>query len=131
MPEKHLYEYSVIRLVPRVEREEFLNMGVAVYCNGLNFLQVKFDLNEKRISAFSPVINILQVKEYQLAFEQICAGNIQAGPIAGWPKAERFRWLTATRSTILQTSSVHSGFCIDAHQTLEDLYARLVLHEFC
>jgi Protein of unknown function (DUF3037) len=131
MPEKHLYEYSVIRLVPRVEREEFLNMGVVLYCASLDFLQVKFDLNEARIKAFAPAGNILQIKEYQQAFEAICLGNIHAGAIAGWPKAERFRWLTATRSTILQTSSVHTGFCVNAAETLKGLYQKLVLHEPC
>ncbi|MCW3126178.1 MAG: hypothetical protein JWO03_1836 [Bacteroidetes bacterium] len=127
MQEKDLFEYAVIRTVPRVEREEFLNVGVVLFCRNQNFLKAVFDINEERIRAFSPNINMEQVGEYLLAFRQICAGHASAGPISQLPMAERFRWLTAPRSTILQTSRVHSGFCSDAEDKLNKLHEQLVL----
>jgi len=127
MKENSLFEYAVIRTVPRVEREEFLNVGVVLYCRDQKFLKAKFEVNENRIKAFAPNINMPQVREYLKAFEQICEGDKDAGPIGLLPMAERFRWLTAPRSTILQTSAVHSGFCIDANEKLNELYECLVL----
>ena len=127
MQEKHLFEYAVIRIVPRVEREEFLNVGVVLYCADEKFLQMKFELNKERLLAFAPKLNMVQVNEYLCAFRQICVGDLDAGPIATLPIAERFRWLTATRSTVLQTSVVHPGLCIDAYETLMRLYNKLVL----
>jgi hypothetical protein len=127
MQEKHLFEYAVIRIVPRVEREEFVNVGVVMYCADQKFLQMRFELNEARLLAFAPNLNMVQVNEYLCAFRQICAGDLDAGPIAALPIAERFRWLTAARSTVLQTSVVHPGLCIDAGETLLSLYNKLVL----
>ena len=127
MQEKHLFEYAVIRIVPRVEREEFLNVGVVLYCADQKFLQTMFELNEPRIIAFSPHLNIAQIEAHLCAFRQICLGDSNAGPISKLPVAERFRWLTATRSTVLQTSEVHPGLCTDAQEMLEKLYTRLVL----
>jgi hypothetical protein len=126
MQEKHLFEYAVIRIVPRVEREEFLNVGVVLYCAEQKFLQTIFELNHARITAFSPDINLAQIEAHLCAFRQICLGDAQAGPIAKLPVAERFRWLTAARSTVLQTSVVHPGLCTDAHDMLVKLYSRLV-----
>ena len=127
MQEKHLFEYAVIRIVPRVEREEFLNVGVVLYCAEQKFLQTMFELNEERITAFSSHVNIAQVEAHLCAFRQICLGDINAGPIGKLPIAERFRWLTAARSTVLQTSVVHPGLCVDAKEMLVKLYSRLVL----
>ena len=127
MQEKHLFEYAVIRLVPRVEREEFLNVGVVLYCADQKFLQAMFALNEPRIMALSNTVNMAQVDAYLCAFRQICLGDNSAGPISKLPMAERFRWLTATRSTVIQTSGVHPGLCIDAQEMLISLYTRLVL----
>lgn len=127
MKDKDLFEYAVIRTVPRVEREEFLNVGVVVYCRDQKFLKARFEVNKDRIRAFSPNINMQQVEEYLKAFGQICEGNPKVGAIGLLHIAERFRWLTAPRSTILQTSAVHSGFCINAEKKLNELYQRLVL----
>jgi hypothetical protein len=126
MQGKNLFEYAVIRIVPRVEREEFLNVGVVLFCREQKFLQCRFELNKMRIEAFSPHINIDQLHEYLCAFKLICAGDPAAAPMSLIPMIERFRWLTAARSTILQTSHVHSGLCVDAEQTLDQLYERLV-----
>ena len=125
MQDKHLYEYAVIRVVPRVEREEFLNVGVVLYCARPRFLGVRFALNEQRLGAFAP--DLLQLAEYLLAFERICKGDPSGGPIAALAPAERFRWLTATRSTVLQTSRVHPGFCVSPEETLGRLFGELVL----
>ena len=127
MQEKHLFEYAVIRVVPKVEREEFLNVGVILYCSGKKFLQSKCDLDEVRLTAFSPDVDIDEIKENLQAFGQISKGTAEGGPIAKLDLPSRFRWLTAIRSTVLQTSKVHPGFCTDPAETLEKLYKELVL----
>ena len=123
----HLFEYAVIRVVPRVEREEFLNVGVILYCREQNFLQLMSELNENRLRAFYKELNTLELAERLSAFERICAGRQTGGTIGQLPIAERFRWLTATRSTVVQTSAVHPGLCVDAGQTLARLVEQLVL----
>jgi Protein of unknown function (DUF3037) len=128
MQEKSLFEYAVIRIVPRVEREEFLNVGVVLFCRDRKFLQCKFHLDLERIRALYPHVNIEQLDEYLCAFRAISEGDAGAGPIGQLPMIERFRWLTAARSTMLQTSSVHSGLCIDPNDTLNGLYEKLVLN---
>jgi hypothetical protein len=115
------FEYAVVRIVPMVEREEFLNVGVVLYCAKQQFLQVKFHLNEERLRVFCPQVDVEEIKAYLQSFEQICYGNKNAGPIA------RFRWLTATRSTMLQTSKVHPGLCVNAADMLEKIYAQQVM----
>lgn len=127
MPENHLFEYAVVRIVPRVEREEFLNVGVILYCSGLQFLSSRFTLNEDRLHAFCEHTDLNEVREHLRAFELIARGSADGGPIAKLPIAERFRWLTATRSTIVQASKVHPGLCSDADQTLTHLHEQLVL----
>jgi hypothetical protein len=127
MQENQLFEYAVIRIVPRVEREEFLNVGVILYCRDQKFLQSLYHLNEKRIQHFCDQLDIEEVQKYLETFERICSGEITAGPIAKLPIAERFRWLTATRSTIIQTSKVHPGFTKNAEETLHKLFGQLVL----
>jgi hypothetical protein len=127
MQQKHLFEYAVIRVVPRVEREEFLNIGVIIYCAKLKFLQAKYLLDEERLNAFSKALDLAEVREHVCAFERICLGEKDAGPIGKLDMASRFRWLTAARSTILQTSKVHPGFCDDASQTMEKLFEQLVV----
>lgn len=127
MQENLLFEYAVIRIVPRVEREEFLNVGVILYCAKQKFLQAEFKLNEKRIHNFCDKINVEEVEEHLKIFKKICLGTEDSGPIGKLSIAERFRWLTATRSTILQTSKVHPGFTRNAEQTLKKLFNQMVL----
>jgi len=122
-----LFEYAIIRIVPRVEREEFLNVGVVLYCAGQKFLQAKFELDKQRLNAFSEKLDIAEVEDYLNAFERICNGDKDSGAIGKLPTAERFRWLTATRSTVVQTSKVHPGLCDDAAEMLERLYTQMVL----
>lgn len=127
MPENQLFEYAVIRIVPRVEREEFLNVGVILFCSKQKFLKAKYHLNKKKIAHFCDQLDINELEEHLKTFELISSGEKEAGPIAKLPIAERFRWLTATRSTVVQTSKVHPGFCNDPEQTLNKLFEQLVL----
>ena len=123
-----LFEYAVLRVVPRVEREEFLNVGVILYCPAQGFLQVRFELNEARLHAFaSQQLDLGELHERLRAFERICRGRAEGGPIGQLAVAARFRWLTAQRSTVVQTSPVHPGLCADAAATLARLHAELVL----
>src|SRR5882724_7618011 len=121
MQEKNLFEYAVIRVVPKVEREEFLNVGVVVYSARQKFLQTKFSLDTKRVKAFCGNCDIDEIEEYLRSFERICQGGTDAGPIGKLPTAERFRWLTATRSTVVQTSKVHTGLSEDVPGMLNRL----------
>jgi hypothetical protein len=127
MQDNQLFEYAVIRVVPRVDREEFLNVGVILFCKKQNFLEARFQLNEERIRIFCPKLDIEMIEEHLKTIERICRGDKDAGPIARLSIAERFRWLTATRSTVVQTSKTHPGFCIDAGETLVKLFEQLVL----
>jgi hypothetical protein len=128
MQDRHLFEYAVIRVVPRVEREEFLNIGIVLFCTKQKFLKMKYVLDEERLRAFSNKIDIEELKDHLHSFERICSGDQNGGPIAQLDIASRFRWLTATRSTVLQTSKVHPGLCnSDANETLERLFNELVV----
>jgi hypothetical protein len=126
MQEKHLFDYAVIRLVPRVEREEFINVGVVLYCQEAGFLKSAFELNETRLACFACSLTLGEIKEHLIAFEQICIGGPDSGPIGKLPAGERFRWLTAPRSTVVQTSAVHTGLTADADATLHQLMEKLV-----
>ena len=127
MQEKKLYEYALIRLVPRVEREEFLNIGVVLFAASQKFLQVKYRLDPQRLAALSCDIDIEETTKYLESFERICRGDSDAGPISAFTMAERFRWLSATRSTIVQMSKVHSGMCVNPAEKLTQLYEQLVM----
>ena len=127
MQEKHLFEYSIIRVVPRVERGEFLNVGVIVYCSAQRFLKTMFMLDEKKLFAIYEDLDLSELEERLRAFEEISNGSSAGGTIAKLPIASRFRWLTATRSTVVQTSPVHPGLCVNANETLMKLHAQLVL----
>lgn len=127
MQDKHLFEYAVIRIVPMVEREEFLNAGVMLYCKDLRFLGVRWQMDKSRLQSFAPALDIAATETYLQAIEQVCLGGKSGGPIGQLPVAERFRWLTATRSTVVQTSKVHPGFCISSPaETLDKLFRQLV-----
>lgn len=130
MLEKDLFEYAVIRVVPRVEREEFLNVGVILFCAKQKFLKALCKLDPQKITAFYghqiDRSEIEDVEENLKAFGKIAEGGKDAGPIGELDLPSRFRWLTATRSTVLQTSKVHPGFCEDPQQTIERLFNQLV-----
>ncbi len=107
MPGLPLYEYAVIRVVPKVEREEFMNVGVILFCRQKRFLECRITLDETRLKAFSPELDFDELKAFAAGFEKTCRGE---GPIGQLDPASRFRWLTAMRSTILQTSRCTRGF---------------------
>lgn len=127
MQERHLFEYAVIRVVPRVEREEFLNVGVILFCSKQKFLRAVYTIHEEKLKVLSPGTDLGEVNAYLQSFEKICKGGQQGGPIGQLPIAERFRWLTAVRSTVVQSSPVHPGLCLDAEDTLNRLFSQLVL----
>ena len=127
MQHKHLFEYATIRVVPRVEREEFINIGVILYCKDQSFLQCRYLPDEARVRNCFINIDLEEFKNHLLAFERISVAGEGGGPIAKLDMPSRFRWLTATRSTILQTSKVHPGFCYDAESKIIQLYNELVL----
>ncbi|OLY93071.1 Protein of unknown function [Cnuella takakiae] len=126
MQEQHLFEYAVIRVVPKVEREEFMNVGVILYCKKQRYLQARIHLNEGRLQTFAPALDLAEITAYLEALLRITHGQKEGGPIAILDAAARFRWLTAVRSTVVQTSRIHPGFC--AH--LEDKLAKLLL-DYC
>ena len=127
MPGTNLFEYAVIRVVPQVEREEFLNVGVILYCPAKKFLQCLCILDESRLCSFSTRADIADIQAHLHSYTQICKGSADAGPIAQLDLPSRFRWLTATRSTVVQSSKVHPGLCDDPAKTLEKLFAEQVL----
>ena len=129
MPEQLSFEYAVIRVVPKVEREEFMNVGVILYCQSLSFLDASFTLDEERLRALSPGLEMAEIKKHLSAFCDICKGGREAGPIGKLDVGSRFRWLTATRSTVLQCSKVHPGLTTDPSLTLKKLHERLVHEE--
>ena len=127
MQERNLFEYAVIRVVPRVEREEFINVGVILYCGKKKYLNVIFHLDELKLSALNCKLEPFIIQSNLDAITKICRGENNSGPIGQLDLASRFRWLTATRSTVVQASKVHPGFCIDPDETLKKLYQELVL----
>jgi hypothetical protein len=126
MRDSHVFEYAVIRVVPHVEREEFINVGVILYCKDLKYLNAIWKLDESLVRMVAPTIDLNEVHENLCAFDIIIKGGPQAGSIGQLEIGERFRWLTATRSTILQPSSVHPGYTSDPEKTLERLFSKLV-----
>lgn len=125
MPEKKLYEYAVIRVVPKVEREEFINVGIILFSKKANYINVLIDLDEQRLTLFSSEIDCEQLRENLDAFVRIGKGDRTAGPIAQEDVPSRFRWLTAIRSSMIQTSRPHPGKADDL-----DLAAIQLLKEY-
>jgi Protein of unknown function (DUF3037) len=120
------YDYAVIRVVPRVDREEFVNVGVIVSCPAKDFLEARIEMDEARLLAFAPQIDMDEVRAHLASIPRICAGGPEAGPIGQLTPRERFYWLVAPRSTIIQTSRVHTGRCTDPVPVSERLLDRMV-----
>lgn len=124
----HGYDYAVIRVVPRVEREEFINVGVILSCPSLDYLDARLHLDRARLSAFAPQLDLEQVEQHLQVIPLVCRGDEEAGPIGRMPQRQRFHWLVAPRSTVIQTSAVHSGLCgEDPAAVLAHLMQRMVL----
>lgn len=126
MREPVTYDYAVIRVVPRVEREEFVNVGVIVSCQKDERLEARIELDEPRLRALDPSIDLDAIRGHLAAIPAICAGGDGAGPIGKLSRRERFDWLTAPRSTIIQTSRAHSGRCRESADVIEHLMRTVV-----
>jgi hypothetical protein len=124
---KASYDYALIRVTPRVERGERINVGVVLFCRTRAYLGARIALDEARLRAFFPSTNIEGIREELHAIVKIAEGDAEAGPIAALGPAERFHWLVSPRSTIVQPSPVHSGLCDDPAAALEHLFATMVL----
>jgi hypothetical protein len=120
------YDYAVIRVVPHVERGECINAGVLVCSTARGFLRARIELDEARLRALDPAADLATVKAALQAFVRICEGGAQAGPIGALALRARFDWLVAPRSTIVQTSPVHSGRCDDLEAAMDRLLQRMV-----
>ena len=126
MPDKFRYDYAVIRVVPKVDREEFINAGVIVSCPELSFLEARIKLDETRLLSLDPGVDLDLVRKHLASIPTICRGGDGAGSIGQLPQRQRFHWLVAPRSTVIQTSPVHTGRCGDPSAALEHLVATMV-----
>lgn len=120
------YDYAVFRVVPRVEREEFVNVGVIVSCPAKDFLEARVEVDEPRLLALDPSLDLESIRAHLATIPAICAGGEQAGPIGQLTQRERFHWLVAPRSTTIQVSAVHTGSCSDPTEVLEHLLNTMV-----
>ncbi len=126
MQEKHLYEYAIIRLVPRVQRGEYINIGVVLYCKSLKTIEFKYHIPNQKIEVLFSDLDIEEVKMHLTSFDKICKASVDSGLIGSQDIASRFRWLTARRSTILQASEIHPGYCDDTKVALEKIFLEMV-----
>lgn len=120
------YDYTVVRVVPRVERGECINAGVILCCTGRDFLKARVELDEGRLLALDPAADVAMARAALDAIVRVCEGGERAGPIGALPMRARFDWLVAPRSTIIQTSAVHAGRCTDPDAEIERLLQRMV-----
>jgi hypothetical protein len=127
MQDKFLYEYAIIRVVPKVDREEFINVGLIVFSKRLKALLIKYQIPEQKIKCFCTEFDIDQLKLNLEAFELVCTDKKNRSPISQLEIDEKFRWITAVKSSSIQTSRPHPGYTTDIHQTFEKLYNDLVL----
>ena len=126
MQEKHLYEYAVMRVVPRVEREEFINVGLIMFSKRAKFLKTRYIINEGKLGLFSTELDMESLRDNLAAFDRICSGAKDGGVIASFDMIERFRWLVAVRSTSIQTSPSRMGFSGNLDRTFDRLFHELV-----
>ena len=126
MPTLHTYDYAIVRVVPRVERGEFINVGVVLSCKSAGYLKAGIELDEARLLALDPAADIEAIRATLATLPAICEGGPAAGALGRLTSRERFDWLVAPRSTSIQTSAVHSGLCDDLGAALERLMQRMV-----
>lgn len=126
MPETRSFEWAVLRVVPRVERGEFVNAGVIVWCRSLGYLRAALALDRARLLALDPSADVALIESHLESVVRVCEGGADAGPIGRLPAPERFQWLTAPRSTVIQASEVHEGLCADPDAALADAMDKFV-----
>jgi hypothetical protein len=124
--ERHAFDYAIVRVVPRVDRGEFLNAGVIVFCSTRAFLEARIELDHARLKTLAPAIDTAVVESYLESIPAVCAGGGEPGSIGSLPQRARFHWLVAPRSTVIQTSDVHSGVHEDPKAALDGLFEKLV-----
>lgn len=127
MPAPHSFDYAIIRVVPRVERGEFINAGVVFFCRTLRFLEARVALDRERLAAMAPDLDAAEVERHLERLPAVAGGGVAAGPLGELELAERFHWLVAPRSSIIQTSPVHSGLCSDPAAAIDHLMRTMVL----
>jgi len=127
MQGKHLFEYAVIRVLPKVEREEFINVGIILFSKRAKYIRMLYKLDKQRLNSFSSELDLDLLENTLLSFEKICCGHKQGGVIAQFDIPERFRWLTAVRSSCIQTSRPHPGYAESLDSEVEKLFKELVL----
>lgn len=127
MQDRYTFEYAIIRIVPKVEREEFFNVGVILFSKRKKFLGFKYQINQDKLKAFTPEIELEVLNDYLKAWKLICDGHTSGGPIGALELSDRFRWLAACRSTIIQSSKTHPGLCHDPDKELNDIFKKYVL----
>ena len=126
MPEPRSFEYAIVRVVPRVERGECLNAGVILWCRSLAWLRAAIELDHDRLLALAPDADVAMIESHLESVARVATGGDDAGPIGRMDPGERFRWLAAPRSTVIQVSEVHEGLCPDPAEALEHLLQTLV-----
>jgi hypothetical protein len=126
MPAPSPFDYAIVRVVPNVEREEFMNVGVILFCRTRRFLDARIKLDTERLAALFPRLDMALVQAHLDLIPHICAGGAGAGPLGQLGQAERFHWLVSPRSTTIQVSPVHCGLCVDPQAALDNLFKRLV-----
>ncbi len=129
MPTSNSFDYAIIRVVPHVEREEFINAGGILFCGAKRFLDARIALDKQRLAALAPHLDMAEIEEYLDLIPQICAG--EGSPVGQLSQAERFHWLVNPRSTMVQVSPVHSGLCADPAAMLDHLMETMVLTPGC
>lgn len=127
MQDKVTFEYAIIRLVPKVEREEFFNIGVILFSKRKKFLGIKYHINADKLKALVPELELEFLNKYLNAWKLICEGKAAGGKIGEFEISDRFRWLAACRSTIIQSSKTHPGLCESPETELEDIFNKYVL----
>ncbi|TXD49574.1 MULTISPECIES: DUF3037 domain-containing protein [unclassified Polaribacter] len=127
MQDKVTFEYAIIRLVPKVEREEFFNIGVILFSKRKKFLNIKYHINPNKLKSLAPDLELATLNAYLNAWKIICEGKSSAGKIGELEISDRFRWLAACRSTIIQSSKTHPGLCENPEMELESIFEKYVL----
>lgn len=127
MQGKHLYEYAVIRVLPRVEREEFINVGIIMFSKREKYIKARYHIDEAKLRLFSTELDMDSLYASLAVFDKVCTGDKNGGAIASFEVPERFRWLTAVRSASIQTSRPHPGFSSDLDSTFDKLFEEFVL----
>ncbi|MGZ4182656.1 MAG: DUF3037 domain-containing protein [Solirubrobacteraceae bacterium] len=126
MPERRDFQYAIVRVVPRIERGECINVGVVVFCRQRSFLGIRIELDEERLRALAPDLDPAAVEPHLEAIAAVVAGEPSAGPLAQLSPSERFGWVAAKSSTVIQPSEVHTGLTDDPQATLDHLFKLLV-----